>query len=150
MKYRMISGYLSVMRMQRAHMRAIAAGSTLVVKCNENTELDEIIYIGGRQNEGFGKVRVFKVGEWMKGDTENHLTMNSVSSKSHNDIKRMFEMLQKDEKMRNDAISYALENKKRFEDKWGAAFIGRVTLMRKQADSEPDFENRIKSVKSTS
>ncbi|MBQ8012314.1 MAG: hypothetical protein IJ265_12235 [Oscillospiraceae bacterium] len=86
----------------------------------------------------------------MKGDTENHLTMNSVSSKSHDDIKRMFEMLQKDEKMRNDAISYALENKKRFEDKWGAAFIGRVTLMLKQADSEPDFENRIKSVKSTS
>lgn len=150
LKYRMISGYLSVMRMQRAHMRAIAAGSTLVVKCNENTELDEIIYIGGRQNEGFGKVRVFKVGEWMKGDTENHLTMNSVSSKSHDDIKRMFEMLQKDEKMRNDAISYALENKKRFEDKWRAAFIGRVTLMLKQADSELDFENRIKSVKSTS
>lgn len=40
LKYRRISGYLSVMRLQRPHTRAIAAGSSLVIKCPEDKCLD--------------------------------------------------------------------------------------------------------------
>lgn len=148
LKYRMISGYLSVMRMQRAHMRAVASGSALVLICKEDTETDEVLYIGGRQNEGFGKVRIFKAGEMMKGNTKRLTATETVSSDTHEDIEEMFVMLEKDENMRNAAISYALEKKETFLTSWGAAFIGRVILMLKQADSESDLNKRIASVKS--
>ncbi len=147
LKYKMISGYLSVMRMQRTHLRAIAAGSVLVTICKNNIELDEIMYIGGRQNEGYGKIRVFKAGELMKNETPVLTALTTDSSDNHIDICNMFTMLEKDEKMRNDAISYALDRKDAFQ-KWGAAYIGRITLMLKQSDSQSDFCRRIASVKS--
>ena len=150
LKYRMISGYLSVMRMQRAHVRAVAAGSALVTICKEDMELNEILYYGGRQNEGFGKVRIFKAGELLKGCSTNIAPESPVSAETNNAIKAMFTQLEKDEKMRIAAIAYALDKKSSFLKDWGAAFIGRVTLMLKQADSERDFCNRIASIKSMS
>lgn len=150
LKYRMISGYLSVMRMQRAHVRAIAAGSALVTICKEDMELSEILYFGGRQNEGFGKVRIFKAGELLKDCSTNIASENSVSAETNGDIKAMFTQLEKDENMRIAAIAYALDKKSSFLKDWGAAFIGRVTLMLKQADSESDFCKRIASIKSMS
>ena len=152
LKYRTISGYLSVMRMQRAHLRAIAAGSALVVRCSDDISLDEIIYVGGRQNEGFGKIRVFKAGELMKNDVKKFAPVTESTSVSHDDIMKMFDTLDKDEKTRNAAIDYALEKKSIFlnKDKWGAAFTGRVTLMLKQSDSESNFKARIDSIKTVS
>ena len=150
LKYRMISGYLSVMKMQRAHIRAVAAGSVLVLNCNSDMETDEILYIGGRQNEGFGKVRIFKAGELLKGSANRLNAESCDSSETNSNVEEMFAQLEKDEKMRNDAISYALDNKSSFLNKWGAAFVGRVILMLKQSDSEADFRNRIKSIKSQS
>ncbi len=152
LKYRNISGFLSVMRMQRAHLRAIAAGSALVVRSSDDITLDEIIYVGGRQNEGFGKIRVFKAGELMKNDVKKFTPVTENTSVSHDDIMKMFDTLDKDEKMRNAAIAYALEKKSIFlnKDKWGAAFTGRVTLMLKQSDSESNFRARIESIKTVS
>jgi len=150
LKYKMISGYLSVMRMQRAHLRAIAAGSALVINCDKDTELDEIMYVGGHQNEGYGKVRVFKAGELMKEDMPVLVVPDTEVSDEHSDIHNMFVMLEKDEKMRNDAISYALKKKTAFLNNWGVAFIGRVTMMLEQSDTETDFRRRIASIKSDS
>ena len=62
----------------------------------------------------------------------------------------MFTQLEKDEKMRIAAITYAFDKKSSFLKDWGAAFIGRVTLMLKQADSESDFCKRIASIKAMS
>lgn len=148
LKYKMISGYLSVMRMQRAHLKAVAAGSALVTVCKEDTELGEIMYIGGRQNEGYGKVRVFKAGELMKDETAVLSIPDTDTFDVHSDIRNMFVTLEKDEKMRNTAISYALEKKAAFRKNCGAAFIGRVTMMLEQSDSEVDFSRRIGSIKS--
>lgn len=149
LKYRRISGYLSVMRLQRSHSRAIAAGSALVIKCPENKCLDEIMYIGGRQNEGFGKIRVFKAGELLKNEVKKLKAPTVGIQSAHDDIRKMFDTLDKDENMRNAAIKYAVNNKEAFldEKKWGAAFIGRVTLMLKQSDSENNFKARIDSIK---
>lgn len=147
LKYRRISGYLSVMRLQRSHLRAIAAGSALVIKCTENKCLDEIMYIGGRQNEGFGKIRVFKAGELLKNEVKKLKASTAGIQPAHDDVRKMFDILDKDEKMRNAAIEYAVENKNIFLIKWGAAFIGRVTLMLKQSDSENNFKARISSIK---
>ena len=147
LKYRRISGYLSVMRLQRSHSRAIAAGSALVIKCTENKCLDEIMYIGGRQNEGFGKIRVFKAGELLKNEVKKLKASTAGIQPAHDDVRKMFDILDKDEKMRNAAIEYAVENKDIFLMKWGAAFIGRVTLMLKQSDSENNFKARISSIK---
>ncbi len=149
LKYRIVSGYLSVMRMQRAHLRAIAAGSAVVTVCKEDTELDEIMYIGGRQSEGYGKIRVFKAGELMKEEATVLTALSENASDMHSDIRDMFVMLEKDEKMRNAAISYALDKKNAFLKEWGVAYIGRITLMLKQSNSESDFGRRIASVKST-
>lgn len=148
LKYRMISGYLSVMGMQRAHVRAVAAGSALVTICKEDMELSEVLYFGGRQNEGFGKIRIFKAGELLKGCSANIAPESPVFAETNNAIKAMFTQLEKDEKMRIAAITYALDKKSSFLKDWGAAFIGRVTLMLKQADSESDFCKRIASIKS--
>ena len=150
LKYRTISGYLSVMRMHRAHLRAIAAGSALVVRCSNDMSLDEIIYVGGHQNEGFGKIRVFKAGELMKNDVNKFSPVIESTSVSCDDIMKMFDTLDKDEKMRNAAIAYAIEKKKSFMKEWGAAFTGRVTLMLKQSDSESNFKARIDSIKTVS
>lgn len=150
LKYRMISGYLSVIKMQRAHVRAVAAGSALVTICKEDMELNEILYYGGRQNEGFGKVRIFKAGELLKGCSANIAPESLVFAETNNAIKAMFTQLEKDEKMRIAAITYAFDKKSSFLKDWGAAFIGRVTLMLKQADSESDFCKRIASIKAMS
>jgi len=150
LKYRMISGYLSVMRMQRAHVRAVAAGSALVTICKEDMELNEILYYGGRQNEGFGKVRIFKAGELLKECSASIAPESSVAAETNADMKAMFTQLEKDENMRIAAIAYALDKKSSFLKDWGAAFIGRVTLMLKQADSESDFCKRLASIKSMS
>lgn len=150
LKYKTISGYLSVIRMQRPHIRSIAAGSALVVVCGEDITLDEILYIGCRQNEGFGKVRVFKAGELLKSDLHNLKTKDDVPLESHDDIKEMFVLLEKDEKMRNTAVSYALSKKQNFLKDWGTAFIGRVTLMLEQSYSKDDFYKRIASIKANS
>ena len=148
LKYKMISGFLSAIRMQRAHLKAIAAGSALVIGCAEDTDVDEIMYIGGRRNEGYGKVRIFKAGELMKADAAVLVPQNTEASYEYTDIRNMFVTLEKDEKMRNAAISYALERKSAFLNNWGAAFIGRVTMMLEQSDSEIDFSRRIASIKS--
>lgn len=150
LKYKMISGYLSVMRMQRTHLKAIAAGSALVINCTKDTEVDEIMYVGGRQNEGYGKVHIFKAGELMKGDAPVLIAPDAEVSDEHSDIRNMFVMLEKDEKMRNAAISYALEKKTSFLNNLGAAFIGRITMMLEQSDTESDFGRRIASIKSDS
>ena len=150
LKYKMISGYLSVMRMQRTHLKAIAAGSALVINCTKDTEVDEIMYVGGRQNEGYGKVHIFKAGELMKGDAPVLIAPDAEVSDEHSDIRNMFVMLEKDEKMRNAAISYALKKKTSFLNNLGAAFIGRITMMLEQSDTESDFGRRIASIKSDS
>lgn len=150
LKYKMISGYLSVIRMQRTHLKAIAAGSALVINCTKDTEVDEIMYVGGRQNEGYGKVHIFKAGELMKGDAPVLIAPDAEVSDEHSDIRNMFVMLEKDEKMRNAAISYALEKKTSFLNNLGAAFIGRITMMLEQSDTESDFGRRIASIKSDS
>ncbi len=148
LKYRTISGFLSVMRLQRAHTRAIAAGSAIVVKCKKDMDMNSIMYIGGRQNEGFGKIRIYKAGELLSDEICKLSLSESIHTKNHDEIKTMFDTIEKDEKMRNDAISYAVENKDNFINKWGSSFIGRVTLMLKQSNSELDFNSRIKSIKS--
>lgn len=108
------------------------------------------MYVGGRQNEGYGKVRVFKAGELMKEDVPVLVTPDTEASDEHSDIRNMFVMLEKDEKMRNAAISYALDKKSTFLNNWGAAFIGRITMMLEQSDTESDFGRRISSIKSDS
>lgn len=147
LKYKMISGYLSVMRLQRAHTRAIAAGSALVMVCDEDTTIDEFTYVGGRQNDGFGRVRAFKAGELLKDEERCSFVDKRASQASHDNIGAMLDVIEKDEKMRGTAISYALEKKASFLNDWGASFIGRVILMLKQSDSELDFGKRVASIK---
>lgn len=148
LKYKTLSGYLSVMRLQRSHIRAIAAGSAVVVKYPEDTEIDEILYVGGRQSEGFGKIRAFKAGKLP--DDEIRIRRDKTVDKvyGNEDMEKMFVEMKKDETMRNTAISYALDKKSSLLNEWNSAFIGRIILMLKQSESEIDFKNRIASIKS--
>lgn len=93
---------------------------------------------------------MFKAGELLKNKVQKLKATGEDKESGHDDIRKMFDTLNKDENMRNAAIEYAVGKKNSFLDKnkWGAAFIGRVTLMLKQSDSENNFIARINSIKS--
>ena len=108
-RYRNISGFNTVMRLHRPHVRAFAAGSVIVIEA-KGKSFDNVMNLGERQNEGFGKVRVFDAEKFLNEPlvlkaSESSCEMQKTQiSKLHNDI-------QKREQMRMAAIKYANDNK---------------------------------------
>lgn len=147
LKYRTIKGFLSVMRLQKSHIRAIAAGSVIAVKCEKSTYIDRIINIGEKQNEGFGRVRVFVSSKISEGFRKCLFAGYGISYVKSGKIHNMLERLEKQEQMRKSAVEYVRESKGKFKD-WNTSFIGRIALMTEEANDRKNLDKRIRGIKS--
>ncbi len=136
------------MRLPKAHIRAISAGSVIVVKCKENTDVDSILYIGEKQNEGFGKIRVFIRNKMSEEFNRPLSTVRKDFSENTGKISHMLDQLESQEEMRLKAVEFARSYRRTFVDKWNPAFIGRVTLMTEESSDRINLDNRIRSIKS--
>ena len=150
LKYKTIKGFSSVMRLQRSHIRAVAAGSVIAVKADKSFDIGAVLYVGERQGEGYGKVRILRLDEASESFGKSLEVSKTASLKEQGKIAEMLENMKYKEEMRIKAINYAREKKVEFEQKWGASFIGRVTLMIEESSDHIDLENRISSIKSKS
>ena len=128
-------------------LRAVSAGSFLAVKAEKPLTLPDTMYIGERQNAGFGAVRVFPSNALL-ANADNSLTAAAPEVQAVPAIVQWFDQLNKDEDMRAAAVEYAAKQAFHLEKTWNAAFLGRVTLMVKQSDSKSDLDKRIESIKS--
>ncbi|MBR6983953.1 MAG: hypothetical protein IKH75_10600 [Ruminococcus sp.] len=147
LKYETLSGYVSVMRMQRPHIRAVSAGSAIAVKAKKNDKVATVMYVGEKQGEGFGKVRVFKQNR-LNESMGNKLAASKAVVQCNDSIKMIIERIQYADKMKGDAVRFARGYKEKFINKWNPAFIGRVALMVEESSDMTNLNKRIKSIKS--
>ena len=153
LKYTTLHGFHTVTGLQKAQIRAIAAGSIIVAKADQGSSLRDTMYIGEQQNAGFGQVKIFPADALLENETEPLAPMQK-SAQENAAIRAYFEDLSKKEKMECTAVAYAQEvaaGVKKEAAKINSqtpAFLGRITLMVKQSASREDLDSRIQSIKS--
>ena len=146
LKYTVIRGFLKQTGLQKAHIRALAAGSMIAVKDDAPRSLPAVLYIGEQQNAGFGQVRIFPADELLAGTT-NVLTLPTQETAADKEIATFFAAADSDDARTQEAVKFARNHIQDF-DTWNPAFLGRVTLMVRQADSRDDLNKRVESIKS--
>jgi hypothetical protein len=142
-KYRTVTGFNSKHGLQKAHIRAAAAGTTLIFTVNEDISADKDIYIGEKQNEGFGHIVILSADEFDGVMGRALPTAGSVKSGA---LHKLVNENGRIEKMRMSALDYASENKNML-IKLNSSTVGRLTLMAKESGSYSDLESRINSIK---
>ena len=149
LKYRTATGFSTVIGLQRAHCRVIAAGSTLVARMPAGN-YPLLQFIGEAQNEGYGAVRCFPAAEYRFGRVCK-LTPTAQRTADNPEIPAFFDRYQHLGEKRLNAVRFAQDREKRFQaDTWNAAFIGRLTRMTKEAADADDLSKRFNSIKSES
>lgn len=156
---RIISGYNAKWNKKKPQIPAIRAGSTVVFKVpSDKTGLDEYIYIGEKQNEGFGKVRLIcdakalytKSGNKTKtasltDENECKSMSGDTSAEISKKAKRLIDKIN-ERRLDDEIIAKAIDNSDRL--RLNSSQVGRVTLMCKEAEAFDDFIRRVESIKS--
>lgn len=146
-KYHNISGFNTAMCMHRPHVRAFGAGSVIVCE-TDCTEFDSVIYIGERQNEGYGKVRIFDSEDFMNNSV--CLTLKDINdNEAEENISELISEIKYREDMRQKAISYARKNAYVIRALTPSA-VGRITMMTEEATDLLDLNSRIDSIRTKS
>ena len=148
MKYKTITGYMSVGRYKKPHLRAVKAGSTICFSPDKTQKLPKIGYFGEKTGEGFGQVYFVKAENIMdlNGGTFAAMEKEVVCDDL---LGKLLEKNKELEAMRTKAIDYAKKNQGTLE-KLTSSFVGRVLLMVRQAKDYDDLKARIDSVKTES
>ena len=128
LRYRTVTGYNTKWNLKKPHIRAIAAGSTLVFRADHDMTLPKYCYIGTKQNEGFGAILFCRADAFVPA-ADSKQTVQREQSGMLTDLLRKNREI---EKMRQAAISYVSE-KERDYSKINPAQIGRYLLMVRQA-----------------
>lgn len=154
---RLITGYNAKWNLKKMSVPAIAAGSCIVFDVPETKEYADYIYIGEKQNEGFGKIKVYndiaalQIGS-QKSKTEPYKEeIDSVLGDMIRDININDEIMKKairvvEEKDNKDKSKYRYLNNKKGVN---PSQVGRAILMCKESENRADFNNRIESIKTT-
>lgn len=148
LKYKTIKGFLSVTRLQKTHIRAVAAGSVIAVKADESFEIGTMMYIGEKQGEGYGKVRILRLDNMAEILGKPLAVQKMVTLNNQGKIGKMLDGMKFKEEMRSKAIKFVHEKKQKFISEWNPAFIGRITLMTEESTNHIDLKERINSIKS--
>ncbi len=142
LRYKTLMGYNTKWNIQKPHLRTIAAGSTIVFKAEKDMELPRKMFIGARQNEGFGQV-MFCLSNEFKTESESKNYIISETSDSH----VLADYIQKNhelEKMRTEAVNFVSGLKKDI----NSSQVGRYIMMVKQSDSLLMFKSMASEIKS--
>lgn len=142
LRYRTIMGYNAKWNIQKSHVRTIAAGSTLVFKAEEDMQLQRRMYVGSKQNEGFGQVIFCPASEF---ETMSKKKVYNINETADTGILSEFILKnQKYEEMRKEAIDFVAE----LREKINPSQIGRYLMMVKQADELRQLNSMIDNIKS--
>lgn len=144
LRYRNIAGFNTKWNMQKPSVRAIAAGSTLVLTADKDVTLPEIKYIGAKQNEGFGKIMFIPVESLKEISAEK----SEKEEKNNTENGKLYEYIcrNKDiESMRTKAIEFFEKNKKNYSgDEIIKSQVGRYVMFVKQSDTYDALQELIK------
>ena len=144
LKYKTVTGYVSVGRFKRPHIRAFEKGS--VLRFTSDKEVPRYIIIGERQNEGFGVVKFCTKNELeaLGKDAPKTADKNTAAEG------KLSELIKKNdaaEELRKAALDYADEKYERIKNEFNPSFVGRLLLMVGQAESKSDLDARVASIK---
>lgn len=136
---RIVSGYNSKWNLKKPQFPAIRAGSVVVFTVDSDGEVAENLYIGEKQNEGFGKVRLLPEAD--KFVISQTVVPNIRTGKTDNPL--VLEI--KNRRIDDMIISKAIIKGEKMA--LNASQTGRVTLMCKEAESYEDFISRVSGIK---
>lgn len=123
-----ISGYNAKWNLKKPHNKAFKAGSALIFKVLDDMTTEKYLYIGEKQNEGFGVVELIenvdRISDYIKSVSNDVPTENKANGSVSKAIS---------DKMQVEKIKeIALENIN--DVKLNASQIGRLMLMCKEAE----------------
>lgn len=135
LRYRTVGGYNAKRNQKKAHVRVIAAGSCLVFDVDKDIEAFELPvvgYVGQRQSEGFGRVRLIDLDSIVVEEAEDALT----------EVR-----LQEDfrEGCRQNVIGVAFDMRAEL-GALNTSFVGRLALMVRESTSQDDLRKRFKDI----
>ena len=138
-----VSGYNAKWNLKKPQFPVIRAGSVVLFHVDETkSDLADCYYIGEKQNEGFGRVRLLtnvkemKVSEGSIGGTE--------PEGSPGELLAAVEAQKENDRILEAAMELALKISKA---SINASQLGRLTLMCKESSSYDDFKKRFDSIK---
>lgn len=131
---RTCGGYNAKWNQKRPQMQVFACGGSIAFVAKAGQTSRQVVTIGSRQAEGFGRVRLVRLDEVRTPALEDQL--------SHS---RPVPQESLEEKCRMAALAYARECDPAF-SKLSLSFVGRVSLMVRQAGSLEDLTGRIEGI----
>lgn len=136
---RTVSGYNAKWNLKKPQFPVIRAGSVVVFNVDADMETTKYVYVGEKQNEGFGKIKLLPNADL--------LTVSQADCSGTYDvhIKNPILIEIENRKVDGEIISRAITNSEKIA--LNASQTGRITLMCKDAESYEDFINRVSSIK---
>ncbi len=149
-----VTGYHGKWNLKKPHIRAFRAGSVWILDNVVVEGLPQEMWIGAKNNEGFGCCRIFLV-EGMKpitgGDEDNVASANQGGvANGKEDLPtgkyaNLIDRVNWKEGVKEKALRFAKKNELD-SSKVSSAQIGRVRLMLKQSLNWTDFEGRVRAI----
>lgn len=143
---KIISGYNAKWNLKKPQITAFAAGSSIIARVKNDTKLPKQMFIGEKQNEGYGLIAVI--------ENANQYTVTEFKTKD--DEKKQCDLLsliykrRKRDEILNLAIRKAQNFFKSGEEILNSSQIGRILLMIKESNSLENFDKRLDSIKKDS
>ena len=138
-----VSGYNAKWNLKKPQFPVIRAGSVVLFHVDETkSDLADCYYIGEKQNEGFGRVRLLTNVKEMnvsKGNTEE-----IAPEAAPDELLAAVEAQKKNDRILEEGMKLGVKISKA---SLNASQIGRLTLMCKESANYKDFIARINSIK---
>lgn len=152
-----ITGYSGVWNAKKPHLVCVSAGSIFVFSYQgadsgeTASDLPASFYLGKKNNEGFGRCRLYKQSDiiGMPDDNENAggVVQEGIIPPLYNLLKEKIAEAGENEAIRQAAIQFYRAHQKTIVNEFNAALIGRILLITEQSKNYQDFTNRIGSIK---
>ncbi|SCX12065.1 CRISPR/Cas system CSM-associated protein Csm3, group 7 of RAMP superfamily [Ruminococcaceae bacterium P7] len=139
---KVISGYNAKWNLKKPQITAFAAGSAIIARVKDDTELPEKLYIGEKQNEGFGVISVIENADSYAVNE----TKTSNGEKTQCDILALVEERNRRDELLELAVKKAQDIFCSSEKLLNSSQIGRILLMCKEACDEDNFDKRLESI----
>ena len=138
LRYRTVSGYNSTWNLKKPHIRAIAAGSTLVFQADKPMTFNQIQYIGSKQNEGFGKIMIIPADDIAQQSGSGIKSHQTTADKG--ELAGLIAKTQLMENIRMKAVKFVEEQKKVYNN-LEKAQVGRCVLMVKSVTDYKELDS---------
>lgn len=145
---KIISGYNAKWNLKKPQIKAIGAGSAVIVRANRNLILPSAFTIGDKQNEGFGEICTLI-------DAEHYIIEDNKDKEAVSDLEENKTVALVKQKRAKDALLLLAIERAVVINRIGLkalnkSQLGRLTLMCKESDDIKVFEERIGSIKTSS